>query len=538
MKHLRIPPLMATAAVALSLVLGGCGGSSSTMDDPAPMPDPAIAERNAINTAIMTARTAVPGVDNDSTDSEVSAADMAVADARAAIAAAANVPAEEIAAHTATVNALAAQLSSAKMARMEAMDAADEASRMAMAKTGKDLHAALGGAAADTNALANVTATVLATTGLTVTVADNAGALTGTVTVPELKAGESAGMLGDWAGTNYAHMDTGTEVKNEAVVYTNQGPGTRKAFGEVYTVADASAGAAPAFTAIKGSLTVDGTDAAQRGRVTGDAFTHSGTQTHAVDTDTAIFTTRGYYDGAPGQYRCTGACSSTNDGTGSPSVLAGTWHFKPDSGAMVHQPDANYLYFGWWLNKDKDGKPMAASSFAGVVGAVAGDGTAALTTAPDALTGSATYNGHAAGKYAMSNVLDGTGEGGHFTADATLTAKFGANGAPNNGGVSGKIDNFMAGGEAKPWSVELKHAGWDSGAATFGGSGNEAMTVWSINGNKAPESGGWSGTVYDEKPGAAPDGDGSDVPTTVTGRFYSEFSTIGRMVGAFGADND
>ena len=46
MKHLRIPPLMATAAVALSLVLGGCGGSSSTVVDetdpamPMPMPMP------------------------------------------------------------------------------------------------------------------------------------------------------------------------------------------------------------------------------------------------------------------------------------------------------------------------------------------------------------------------------------------------------------------------------------------------------------------------------------------------------------------
>ena len=38
MKHLRIPPLMATAAVAMSLALGGCGGSSSTMEDPAPPP--------------------------------------------------------------------------------------------------------------------------------------------------------------------------------------------------------------------------------------------------------------------------------------------------------------------------------------------------------------------------------------------------------------------------------------------------------------------------------------------------------------------
>ena len=38
MKHLRIPPLMATTAVALSLVLGGCGGSSNTTDEPDPPP--------------------------------------------------------------------------------------------------------------------------------------------------------------------------------------------------------------------------------------------------------------------------------------------------------------------------------------------------------------------------------------------------------------------------------------------------------------------------------------------------------------------
>ena len=70
----------------------------------------------------------------------------------------------------------------------------------------------------------------------------------------------------------------------------------------------------------------------------------------------------------------------------------------------------------------------------------------------------------------------------------------------------------------------------------LGGTGNEAMTVWSIGGNKAPASGTWSGQMYDEMPGDAPDGDGSNIPTTVTGTFYSEFSTIGRMVGAFGAD--
>ena len=39
--------------------------------------------------------------------------------------------------------------------------------------------------------------------------------------------------------------------------------------------------------------------------------------------------------------------------------------------------------------------------------------------------------------------------------------------------------------------------------------------------------------MYDELPGNAPAGAGSNIPTTATGTFYSEFSTIDRMVGAF-----
>ena len=75
------------------------------------------------------------------------------------------------------------------------------------------------------------------------------------------------------------------------------------------------------------------------------------------------------------------------------------------------------------------------------------------------LTGGATYAGHAAGKFAMSNPLDGTGDGGHFTADATLTAKFGKRRA-HNGGVTGTLDNFMANDQSVPWSVALHRAPW------------------------------------------------------------------------------
>ena len=134
---------------------------------------------------------------------------------------------------------------------------------------------------------------------------------------------------------------------------------------------------------------------------------HSGTQNHPIPDRSNAFYTRGTYDGAPGEYRCTGTCTSTNDGEGSPSVLGGTWHFKPDAGAMVSQPDAEYLYFGWWVSKDKDGNPTAASAFAGVVEPSEND--LDRGAAGGSLTGSATYAGKAAGKFAMSNPLDGTG---------------------------------------------------------------------------------------------------------------------------------
>ena len=212
---------------------------------------------------------------------------------------------------------------------------------------------------------------------------------------------------------------------------------------------------------------------------------------------------------------------------------------------MVQQPDANYLYYGWWVSKDKDGVPTAASAFRGAVGETpAATGTPILLSDAVALTGSATYVGNAAGKFAMSNPLDGTGDGGHFTADVELTAKFGAI-APddNNGGISGTLDNFMANDKAVPWSVKLHHAPWGTTGAFVSTSVTTDTTAngttWSIDGNAAPESGIWSGQMYDELPGDTDDtpaGDGNTTPTTATGTFYSEFSTIGRMVGAFGAN--
>ncbi len=431
-------------------------------------------------------------------------------------------------------------------------DAADDEAEAEATANGKALFAALGGAAADTNALANIDLTTRDTDlsdGLAVDAADGAGVFdTGTNPASvTLEAGDSAGSLGSWAGMNFAHMNAETKVENAAVVYSNQGPGTSRSFTALgYTVATADVG-----DDLKGYVTLDETDAATLGRIMGATFLHSGTQNHPIPARSDALYVRGTYDGAPGEYRCSGTCTTTNDGKGSPSELGGVWHFKPDAGAnaMAHQPDTTYLYYGWWVSKDKDDMPTAASAFTGTVLPTGGTAPVSVDVSAAAVTGSAVYSGNAAGKFALdysqNAVLDGASDGGHFTADATLTATFGPNAAPNNGGVTGMLDNFMANGEAVDWTVALHLAPWGTtGAfATPTADVTETMaderlgTTWSMGGTAADRSGTWSGQMYDEMPGNAPDGDGSNIPTTVTGTFYSEFDSVGRMVGAFGADN-
>ena len=507
-----------------------------------------MAQRTAIMKAVTMARTAVNGVTNMSTDSEVSAADQAITDLEAAIAGAADLPEgdTDVAMAEGTLATLKAQLATAKTARTAYLADKDKADKAAMTKLGKALHAALAGnATADTTALDNIedftTTTGLQTAGLVIDAAAGAGALPDAINPPgaTLKAVEgSASALGSWNGMDYLHtMGTGADKYNAngARVYTNKGPGKRVSFTKAYTLVSGQTGATAGdngYLGSNGTTVLDvSVGAADLAKVKADLFTHSGTQTHAVPDRSNALYVRGTYDGAPGEFRCTTGCSSTNNGSGAPSALGGTWHFKPDTGAMVHQPDDTYLYYGWWVSKAKDGGPTAASAFTGIVQPT--DTPLAAAIAGSTLTGSATYEGHAAGKYAINNVLDGTGHGGHFAADAELMATFGSGATA---GMTGTIDNFRLndGSEDPGWSVSLALGAWAADGAIT--APTDAPTVWSINGNKAPASGTWSGQMYDEMPGNAPDGDGSNIPTTVTGTFYSEFSTIGRMVGAFGAD--
>ena len=497
-------------------------------------------QMGVLMTASGTLETALAALSGEPTQEQIDTVQTAVNELNAAIEAGADLTVAEKNSYTTAVANAESRIDQAKKTLManndrkekdrlarekkaeEDREAKEEADADARAETGKALYKAL--TANPLNFLDDADAVALTDSGLAVNPNGAADDPAGLVSV-SLKAGDSAGSLGSWSGTNYAHTDSVTKVVNEAVVYTNR----------------ASPNVAPfPYTLTDGTLTVD---VANIALVMAIEFTHSGTQTHEVpDRSNAVYI-RGTYDGAPGEYSCGTDCTSTNDGKGSPSALGGTWTFKPDAGAMVSQPDANYLYYGWWVRKDKDGDPTEASAFAGVAGTIA-----ALAADPvSAISGSATYSGHAAGKFAMSNPLDGTGDGGHFTADATLTAKFGANAAPNNGGVSGTIDNFMANDKSVPWSVTLNRAPWGTNGAFATPNADDTNTevdeskgtVWTIDGRKADASGAWSGQMYDEKPGnpgSPTPGDGSNVPTTVTGTFYSEFSSFGRLVGAFGAE--
>ena len=150
-----------------------------------------------------------------------------------------------------------------------------------------------------------------------------------------------------------------------------------------------------------------------------------------------------------------------------------------------------YLAFGVWLNEDGNNDDTADDP---AFGAFAGTDSA---TAPvdAAVTGTARYEGSAAGVYTAGSSVD------YFQADATLNANFGV--APETGAdtaqgtVTGMIDNIMVGGVEMSDVINLFGAennigttGSFSGAARMGDSmvAGDAVT-YMYNGR-------WSGQFY------------------------------------------
>ena len=335
-------------------------------------------------------------------------------------------------------------------------------------------------------------------------------------------------MLGSWQGTMLtdavaADAATNPGTSSTVVVYTDIEAPKAVPFGDVYEL-DTSGNLANATVVA----------AANRSKVKATAFVHTGRKNHDPDPESATEYAEidGYFNGASGQYRCLAAsataCASHDAGDGVVR-LEGAWYFDPDSGAMAMMADPSFAYFGWWLNKGTT-EGVEAGVFHGVTDLTGDDATLGAPADISPLGGTATYTGAAAGKYAINPGLS-SASGGHWTADATLTAAWGAEDAA--GMISGMINNFMSGEMSMDWSVKLGETAltgtgtWDSD----GNSGSETAgddMVWTIGGVDGAESGAWSGGLR-----AAGD---NGVPTVGTGMFTATHGTVGHIMGAFGVD--
>ena len=229
----------------------------------------------------------------------------------------------------------------------------------------------------------------------------------------------------------------------------------------------------------------------------------------------------GSFSGGPGEYTCSGsACSVTLDDGGVPTAMGGAWMFAPGSGAMVHIPDYDYLYFGWWLDAS-DEEAYGFQTFADAAGFSAGAGDVAA-----AMEGSATYRGAATGVWATVDSSGGrvtSARSGDFTAEAVLTANF--FGALDPGAVNGEIRSFRDGSGRRlgGWQVTLNAAKLTTGWASFAGE-----TVGQV-GPGSSGTGSWEGRFH------GTDGAKTNArPSHVTGRFDLHFPGA-RLAGAFGA---
>ena len=239
---------------------------------------------------------------------------------------------------------------------------------------------------------------------------------------------------------------------------------------------------------------------------------------------------RGSLDGASGTFRCDGGTCviSKADDTDGTLSFTGTLWFTPDAGATVEVQDADYLTYGFWL--DTTTKDGAIASY-DTVQTFATSSLDATTGTLDEVTGTATYEGGAAGVYVHETKNDDgsldTATSGRFTADVNLQADFdGLSPARTANSIQGTISNFaLEDGTANSWTVNV--------AATINSTFGLADGVASgMTGDNGSISGQFHGTAADR------DGDGAGTalaaPPVLVGEFNANFVN-GTAAGAFGA---
>ena len=200
--------------------------------------------------------------------------------------------------------------------------------------------------------------------------------------------------------------------------------------------------------------------------------------------------------------------------------------------------DMNYIAFGIWLDEDA---PAAESDLHGYTfGAYHGGGTI-MDEGVMELIGQATYKGSAAGVRSSATEVD------FFSADATLTAEFGAVDAL--GKITGRIHNIVAGGDSVSDPIHLSLLDQDAGdtpeASNIVAGGTFGGRAWMGTGTLAEDGDGeydrlrtgtWTGAFYSNMIGAETTANGSVAGTFGVSDNADEATTnVDSYVGAFGA---
>ena len=322
-----------------------------------------------------------------------------------------------------------------------------------------------------------------------------------------------------WSGTEVSAPGITDGSSDTVVVYTNIGAPTGTPFNEQYPLEDGQK-----------HIAADVTDEEHSAKIAGSGFKRDNdpvdlAKGEAIPDDDPL-TVSGTFAGVSGTYKCTDTPCASQIGPRNKGVkLTGTWTFEPNSAtAQVSVQATDYSYFGWWLKKtdtntDTDTDTFAVQVFHGV----AGDEGAPDTST---LTGTADYVGPAVGQYAMLQDGGGTTHvGGSFTATARLKADF----DEATDKVTGKITGFRgdpSNSSMSSWEVRL-----DSSDAA-------APAVWYVGDNKRTANGASSFTPVFRN---APKEGGT--PMALTGTWQTRhqldldgtLQTTGHMIGAFGA---
>jgi hypothetical protein len=365
--------------------------------------------------------------------------------------------------------------------------------------------------------------------------------------------GDYADMIDGWRGKmlagDEAEMVVYTDIENAmATPISRVYNGTLMGGVNMYTVSNEGRDDVPDNTIGWADVTLP------TGTVTRDP------KTDAADDD--VHTIAGMVGDVPGTFSCTGAAdgcaaptrdmedgSISFDNGGEVEGNPATWTFTPtDPNVMVDVADSDgYLVFGWWLGLDDDGAPEEFDAFAMAQGMTLIPGT----TQGTALDGTAKYEGAAAGKFAMKSLHEDTVTGGHWTANASLTANFDANtadadvAADTNGVmISGMIDDFMTGDTARDWTVTLMAVDTNVDAVgdpagspgiqspstlaeyTAGDAANPVAS-WDFGGS-VDGMGNWSAAFHGPT--------ATDEPTAITGEFNAMVDGFAQINGAFGAN--